>query len=79
MCQLMTNMTIVQRQIFEAHNFRGLAFSKISQKQFSRIEDSISISTVFKNFPELNFRGSMPIREKRENDAPRKFGAIRYM
>ena len=29
-----------QRQIFETHNFRGLAFSKISRKQFSRITDS---------------------------------------
>ena len=32
-----------------AHNFRGLVFSKISQKQFSQTEDTISI---------LKFRGA---------------------
>ena len=35
------------RIVFNAHNFRGSAFSKILQKQFSRIKDSISINTVF--------------------------------
>ena len=29
-------------------------------------------------FRELNFRGLLRIREKRENYAPRKFGRIRY-
>ena len=38
-------------QILEQHNFRGLPFSKISRKRFSRTKDSISINTV---------RGSMP-------------------
>ena len=38
----------IASQIFEVHNFRGLAFSEISQKQFSRIKDSVSISTVVK-------------------------------
>jgi hypothetical protein len=30
-------------------------------------------------FAEHNFRGWRPIRENRENYAPQKFGAIRYM
>ena len=52
--------------MFEAYNFRELAFSKISRKQFSQITE---------NFAELNFQGSMPISEKRENDVPQQFGA----
>ena len=32
-----------QLQIFEAHNIRGLALSRISRKQFSRIADSAII------------------------------------
>ena len=49
-----------------AHNFRGFAFSEISLKQFSRTKDSVSINTVFKNFAELNFRGSMPTAKTRK-------------
>ena len=64
--------------MFEAHSFHGLAFSEVSQKQSSQITESVSISTVFLNFAELNFRGSMPIREKRENYGPRKVSAVRY-
>ena len=45
---------IVQRQIFELHNFRRLSFYKISLKQYSRIKDSVGINTVFENFAELN-------------------------
>ena len=30
-------------------------------------------------FRELNFRGLRSIRDNRENYAPRKFGAIRYI
>ena len=30
-------------------------------------------------FAEHNFRGQSPIRENRENYAPRKFGVIRYL
>ena len=37
----------VQPQMLEVHNFRGLPFSKISRKQFSRTKDAVSISTVF--------------------------------
>ena len=55
---------IVERHIFEVHNFRGLAFSTFLWKQYLRIKDSININTVFFNFAELNFRGSMPICKK---------------
>ena len=47
------NEITLQPQILEAHNFRGLALSEISRKQFLRIKDSVSINThgIF------NFRG----------------------
>ena len=60
----------IQRQILEVHDFHGLAFSKISRKQFSRTNsNSVSINTAFQNFAEINFQGSMPIHEKLENYA----------
>ena len=57
-----------------APNFRSAQFSRIGVfKNCRRDNGSFSINA------ELNFRGSVPIREKRENYAPRKFGAIRYI
>ena len=35
-------LDIVQRTIFQVHNFRGLACSKILRTQFSRTKDSVS-------------------------------------
>ena len=37
----------VQQLIFQELNFRGLTFSNISLKQFSRAKDSVSTNTVF--------------------------------
>ena len=69
--------------MYIAPNFQGLQFSWIGvlknfAETISQIKDSVSINKVFKNFAELKFRGSMPIRKKRKNNAPRKFGAVWY-
>ena len=71
------NIWLAHKTIYRiGPNFRGAQFlrdwrfSKILWKFFWQTKDSISINTVFYNFAELNFRGSMPIRKKRENYAP---------
>ena len=59
------------RQIFEAHNFHGSCNLKCFADQGNPVSHAF--------FAAPNFRGSRPIREKRENYATRKFGAIRYI
>ena len=44
-----------------------------------RVRNTVLRAILKENFAAPNFRGSRPIREKRENYAPRKFGAIRYI
>ena len=51
--RVMKTLTTVYVQIFEAHNFHGLLFPNISQKQFSRIKSFEY--TVFQIFASLIF------------------------
>ena len=58
------------------HNFRGLTFSTNLRKQYSGITDSaIAHQYDILKFRGVNFRGSVPIRGKR-NYAARIFAAI---
>ena len=60
----------------QAHNFRGFAFSKLSQKQFSWTKDSVGIHRygILKNCG-VKFSRFSANREKHENYAPQKFVA----
>ena len=70
----------VERQIFEAHNFRGSCnLKRFVETIFADQGNPASHAFFLRLFAAPNFRGSRPIREKRENYAPRKFGAIRYL
>ena len=70
-----TNTPIVQYNVdipysAKAHNFHG----SCKLKRFA--ETIFAINKILLATP---FHGSRPIREKRENYAPRIFGTIRYM
>ena len=69
----------VQRQIFEAHNFRGLVLSKNFTETIFVEHGSVPLVSMwyFNISRSLIFKVRCQSVKKSENYAPRKFGAIR--